>query len=59
MHCFFRFVVQYYQIVFFISLIFFVAVVLRMDSFGCDYCQTLHSSHFDHKVLCSLMMYPL
>ncbi|KAL6594562.1 hypothetical protein ACP70R_040917 [Stipagrostis hirtigluma subsp. patula] len=24
-------------------------VVLRMISFGCDYCWTFHSSHFDHK----------
>ncbi|CAL4902993.1 unnamed protein product [Urochloa decumbens] len=24
-------------------------VVLRMISFGCDYCWTIHSSHFDHK----------
>jgi len=27
----------------------FHAVVLRMISFGCDYCWTIHSSHFDHK----------
>jgi len=35
----------------------FHAVVLRMISFGCDYCWTIHSSHFDHKVQCSLMSF--
>jgi hypothetical protein len=30
-------------------------VVLRMISFGCDYCWSLRSSQFDHKVLYFLM----
>jgi hypothetical protein len=55
---FFKIHNEHYQIVCFMSLIFFVAVVLRMISFGCDYCWTLQLSHFDHKVLYSLMTQP-